>query len=435
MTSEDSPSPTPAPRRTALLAVAVAVVATLVAWVRTDPVARGTLWAEDGRVFLADAWTHGLGEALLKPYDGYLHVVPRVLAEFVATVVPVTHAALAVTAASCLVAGVTAALVLVCSGTVTTSTPARLALAGLTVLVPSLPVEVLGNLANVHWFGLWLTPWLLLHRPRTRTGLVGAGVVGLLVGLTEVQALYFVPLVLLGWRDRRGWPARAGLLVGLAAQGVTMLTSPRRAALGDVPELRNVVAGYLADVVLPLWLGTPEVVTAVLRTAGWTVALVALVPSALALLLALRRGAGDLRLAAVVLPAASLVTWGVPVVLNRMPWDWSRPQPGDPVLEMVRYAPVSQMLLASGLVLGATLVGAARWRRAAVGALAALLLVASAVAWRPSTQQRADGPEWADEVPGGREACATPGTEEVALPISPETWVSPVPCEVLGQGG
>lgn len=413
------------------VAVATSLAAALIAWIRMDSVARGTLWAEDGRVFLAQAWSDGAVKTVFRSYDGYLHLIPRLLAGLVAEVVPVTHTALAITVVACLIAGATAGAVFVCTGSLTDRMSVRIALAALTVLIPSLPVEVFGNLANVHWFLLWLTPWLLLYRPNTDKGLVGAGILGLLIGLTEIQALYFLPILLWHGRDPRVRPARIGLLVGLAAQSVTMFTSPRRGAVGSVPEPLNVMQGYLADVVLPLWLGTPEDVTAALRSFGWILAIVALIPSGLALLIALRRATGALRVAAIVLPIASLVTWSIPVVLNRMPFDWSRPAPGQPILQMVRYAPVPQMLLASGLVIGAMLVGSATWHR--VVTVAAVALLAAAVWWRPSTQLRAEGPVWSEQVRTGQTNCATAGARVVELEIAPEPWVATVPCEVLAS--
>jgi hypothetical protein len=44
-------------------------------------VERPGIWAEDGTHFLPDAMTHGLG-SLLIPFEGYVHVIPRIVALF-----------------------------------------------------------------------------------------------------------------------------------------------------------------------------------------------------------------------------------------------------------------------------------------------------------------------------------------------------------------
>src|SRR5665647_648206 len=64
-----------------LLAVTIVLAATLIAWLRLDPVTHQTMWAEDGSVFLTQASHAGRFETVLLPYAGYLHVVPRLIAE------------------------------------------------------------------------------------------------------------------------------------------------------------------------------------------------------------------------------------------------------------------------------------------------------------------------------------------------------------------
>src|SRR5687767_14913065 len=60
------------------LLIAVAVVAIL--GVRKyDTLINPQLWAEDGGLFLIEAELHGWG-VVFKPYEGYLHVLPRAVA-------------------------------------------------------------------------------------------------------------------------------------------------------------------------------------------------------------------------------------------------------------------------------------------------------------------------------------------------------------------
>ena len=131
---------------------------------------------------------------------------------------------------------------------------ARLALGAVTVLVPAAPIEVSGNAANLHWYFLWLAPWLLMAAPtRWLTG-IALGVVALLAGLTEIQVALFVPLVLVEARNRYRLPVVVGLLLGVAAQVVATLTSPRSDPYGSPPNLHDLVEAYPVHVVVPVWM-------------------------------------------------------------------------------------------------------------------------------------------------------------------------------------
>ncbi len=81
--------------------------------------------------------------------------------------------------------------------------PFRLVLAAVPVVLPLAPVEISGNVANLHWYAMALVPWLFSYRARTWWG---SGVVALLTlaaTLTELQTVLFLPLLALAW-----WPAR-----------------------------------------------------------------------------------------------------------------------------------------------------------------------------------------------------------------------------------
>ncbi len=84
-------APSPRADPDLLAALAVLVAATLLAWSRLSPVARDTLWAEDATRFLHVDDRDGLGATLLRPYAGYLHVVPRLLAALVLRVADLPH--------------------------------------------------------------------------------------------------------------------------------------------------------------------------------------------------------------------------------------------------------------------------------------------------------------------------------------------------------
>ena len=118
-------------------------------------------------------------------------------------------------------------MVFVCTRDVIPWLPGRVLIAGLTVLAPLAPREVLGNAANVHSLVLWTVFWMLLYTPRTRAGSIALGIVALLGAATEIQCLFLLPLALIRWRDRRRWPMLAGLGAGLAMQLFVTLFWPR----------------------------------------------------------------------------------------------------------------------------------------------------------------------------------------------------------------
>lgn len=300
------------------LVCAFGAVAAVVAWARLTPTTRGTLWAEDGRVFLQDAVHAPAFSTVLRPYDGYLHVVPRFVASVVAAAVPAAWWAVTICALACAIAGAVAAGVLVLSRTSGLAPAARLVAATATVLAPALPLEVLGNLANLHWFFLWLAPWLVLHVPSRRRSVWPLALLALVVALSEVQALYVVPLLLVRRRERRLWPIRGALLLGLVAQAVAVLTTTRSAPVGALPEPAAVVVGYLVNACMTVWVGGPGAITRLVSWAGWGVTALFGLPLVLAVVTTWRGSPRRRWLVLGGLVASGLV-WTVAFVLNRPP--------------------------------------------------------------------------------------------------------------------
>jgi hypothetical protein len=165
------------------------------------------VWAEDGAVFLSTAYRMPYRVALATPYAGYLQVVPRSLATFT-TAFPVRDAAW-VLAASAAAARVAVSLfVFRASSGHLRSTWVRAMLAAAVVVLPVGGLEVLDNIANLHWFFTFAAFWAVLWRPSRRWESALAGVVVIVaVGSDPLTAL-LLPLVLLraisvrGWRDQ-----------------------------------------------------------------------------------------------------------------------------------------------------------------------------------------------------------------------------------------
>jgi hypothetical protein len=154
-----------------------------------------TIWAEDGQVFLAQAVALPVDRAFSTLYAGYLHAVPRVLAELAAALpLPVADAVLSGGAA--LIVAALALLIYRASAGHIRSTVIRAALAGAVVLVPVGQAEVTNNAANLHWFLMFAAFWVLLWRPRHPLALATGALVVFLAGASDPLTILLAPLAL-----------------------------------------------------------------------------------------------------------------------------------------------------------------------------------------------------------------------------------------------
>lgn len=429
----------------AVQAAALGLVLAVIAWLRLDSTTRATVWAEDGAVFLGARLASGPVDSVLQVYAGYLHVVPRLLTELAVLVAPVDDYAQVVTALSCAVAGAVGAGVFVCSRPLVHSPLVRVALAAATVLVPAAPIEVMGNLANLHWYLLWLSPWLLLARPSRWRWSVVLGVVALLVGLTEIQAALFVPLAVVTLRDRRSWPAVIGLTTGVVAQVVASVAHPRPGPVSEAPSVLDLAKGYLVDVVLPIWHPSGRGAGHLLTGGGWAGATALAAPF---VLLTVAVAAVAVRsLVRRRRPAPTAPLWIAIVLGATVPYVASMVVNSSPLLAYdsldlsvvaarapQRYGVVPGLFLVAGVLLWADrwVARATTWRRATGYALVAVTVATLAWHARVDGTYRSGGPTWASGVAAARAACAE-GAPAVPVGAAPQygPWMVTVPCDVL----
>lgn len=418
------------------LAGAVGLVVALLAWFRMSAVTRSTIWAEDGPIFLVAALrTPEPWGTVFFPYDGYLHVGPRIIAELVTFWLPPERYAVALTAASCVVVAALCAVVFVLSREVLDALVLRLVVAVVPVLVPSVAREVLGNIANLHWFFLWATPWLLLGRARTRGGAWLLGVLALVTTLTEVQAAYFAPLLLWRLRDTRTWPVKAGYLLGGLGQAIALATTHRAPPASPSPTFHDIVAGYLVNAVMSLWVGSSEAVTSVVARFGFRAAALLALPSAVALVVALARGRTVQRVAVLAFTLASGVVWVGTFVVNHPGYVYPQPGPdGQPELVVLRYAAVPAMFLLAALLVAVSTLPWRWWSAAVTAGLGVPLVVASVLNFVPADATRAGGPVWLQQVAAARQLCLTTGAAEEPMQVAP-ILTATVPCDVLTGSG
>lgn len=427
-----------------MVPIVLGVLTASLAWVRLPAIARDTLWAEDGRNFLQDALNLGPLNSLFVPYAGYLHTLPRIVAALTVQFMPVQLFALSMTFGACLLAGIMAAIVYVCSADVITWIPARVLIAALTVLAPLAPREVLGNMANLHSLVLWTIMWVLLYRPRTRAGSIAIAVFVLLGALTEIESVFLLPLLLWRPRDRSRWVVRSAYLVGVAAQLCVTVIWPRGQSGHPPVDFWSIPYGYLINAVMPVWVQQDSIGAAV-AWGGPALCIALALPFAVAAFVVLRLGSAIQRVAATALIAGSVVVYSVSIVENPNTfYDYAVMSTAQ--LEsvwLVRYGVVPSMMLC-GLVLLAAGVIVARRRSAVrlpaprrsvhglivtpvVVGLVALLLVQ----FFPQGTRRSYGPEWQPQIPTLSSQCESlPDSQSVRFRET-INWSVTVPCGLL----
>lgn len=406
-----------------VLVPVIALVATAAAWLRLSPMTRGTLWAEDLWVFLGNglSW-HTVPAALVTPYGGYLQTVPRVLAALVAHLVPISHWAPAIALAACAVVGVVTAVVFVCASQILGSRWLAIMVAAITVLVPLGSHEVLGDLANVHWFVVWMTPWVLLYRPATRWGAIILAAILFLGALSEITIVLFLPLLAWRWRDRSLWVVRIPFVVACVAEGFAELAAPRAQAVGPQLTFGDFFQGYLVNAVLTIVSPIRTDVGVLLHNQGIVLAIVLVALAAALATYVLVRGDARQRILAVVVVIVSPGLFGLALKLNPAGSyayaHLSAAALSDPWL--VRYGVVPSMFLLALVPLAAAVYAtrhADTRRRTIVVAAAAIILAVPLLAHAAPTpdQLRANGPAFAPQVAASLNACRASGAPQTFL--------------------
>ncbi|WP_066515873.1 hypothetical protein [Curtobacterium ammoniigenes] len=424
-----------------LVPIGVIALPSALAWSRLPAIARGTLWGEDGKFFLADNLQHGSLGSLFIPYQGYLHLVPRLIVDVAVHITPIGDFARTITAITVLVVGGVGALVYVLSRDVIDAPAMRLALAVVPALAPLSPVEILGNAANLHSFLLYLTPWLFLARPRTWWTAAALGGVAVLVGLTEIQTILFVPLLALRRPSLRSLPVTAAALVAACCQVVTSLLYPRTPPAGATDSVRDVAVGYVLEPFAQSFVGNSASVGAAVARWGALVVVVPFLGALGYLAVALWRGSARHRLLIGALLWGSAITWSASVLVNHIVEfrfaEYTAAQLR--ALGTSRYAAVGSLFLLAALVVATDVyLGAAERPLRLIGWAAAVgVVVVFVVNVVPSTTTRDQGPLWSPQIQNARVACAAhnapPGILIQEAPHPP--WSVVIPCAMIERVG
>jgi hypothetical protein len=195
-----------------LIAMGLGLLALALFLRKPDALLNPQLWAEDGSIFLVQNEQYGLG-AWFRPYMGYLHVIPRMVAWAAGFAEPRWIPALYAGAAF----GICGAVIARCWSP-RLELPAKSWLAIPFLLAPHTG-EILVVLTNVQWVtALVLVQQTFMRAPATRRGRVLELGLLVLVGLTGPFALVAWPLLAWkAWRHRERFAVAELIVVSLAA--------------------------------------------------------------------------------------------------------------------------------------------------------------------------------------------------------------------------
>jgi hypothetical protein len=409
-----------------VVAVVVAVGAGVLQLVRQPGSALDSPWAEDGRIFLTDAWAHPFLHEILAPYAGYDAVYPRLVSALAA------HLAVGDAAAVMALGGALATAVgvgLVVAGTEghVESVILRGLLGAGVAAFPVAGIEVAAATCNAQWWLMAASFTCLLWRPRTIAGELLPAAALFLAASNDPIVGVLLPLALLRWialpTVRDNVPGLA-LVVGLVGQ-LPSLVHPTLQAATTKPSVGELIHAWLYRVPEQAVLG-PQL-PAHLGIAGGVLAGLVVV-AALGCAVAGGGRRGWVAIGAVV---ATLPLFAVPVYLR-----WSSVYLDKRIATGgTRYSLAPIALCLTAIVLGLDALRT-RHRGATITLTVALsvLLTVCAITGGSATHTRT--PSWSAQLPAARTACrAAGGSGVTALTVSPTfTWRALVPCRVLSSG-
>jgi hypothetical protein len=430
----------------AVLALLVGLVAFVVAVTRLPRNRWDTLYAEDGRVFLANAASAPLRH-LLEPYGGYLQLVPRIIGAIVASVLPPRLWAYGSNGLTALCTAVVAGAVVFYSAGVVRSKVCRALLGLLTVFLPLFGFQVIDSSANVHSLLLWLGFWVVLWPVTHARGALLAALVILAIALSEPQCVFLIPVAVFQLVTiRGGWSKVPALFlgVGLVAQAVAGVVAGRSMSVppGQRLSIGRLLKDYLFVTPLPFWDADHAFLVAAIGRLHSFAGVLAVLPviGCLVLLVGLRCWAqllvSALALSVSVAATTSSLWINTSVFFDPVYLELDRE---DPKALTLRYG------VAAGLLFGAVLLLTldALWRRhrrAGVGAAAVLALVV-VLPWAgtysvPSAPLSPSGGNarfpargWVPRLDAARAECSgRPASSTVAIPITPSNWSIDLTC-------
>jgi hypothetical protein len=172
----------------------------VVLWLRRpDSLLNAQFWAEDGGVFFREQVLLGFGKALVRPYSGYLHAIPRIIAAAICMLpvrwVPLGFnlCTLSLEAISC------SAFFWPCYRKVIASDLLRATCCLVATASIVAGSELIATLSNVQWYLCILS--LLLILVTTRRLEIGLTILQVCIAFTAPLTLLYVPFLL--WQTKK----------------------------------------------------------------------------------------------------------------------------------------------------------------------------------------------------------------------------------------
>ena len=399
---------------------------------RLEGVDRGLIWAEDGRDFLSAAYVSGIGSTLFEPYAGYIHVVPRLASEFVATFAPLDQVGYWINTLGALVwSGAAVVTFVFTRGRL--RMPLRV-LAWLFVLIlPIGSMEVATNIANAHWFLDFAVLMVFFSRSGSTARIVLGSVVAVAAATSDPLSIIVLPLVLVRLAlipKLRENIVSIAFVAALVLQLVIDTTTTRNQSPAFFPLGLSKI--YVVRVVWQTFTG-PLWGTQIERSIGLVVPVIVGLLIVLALVAVIVRHRPEAGFAAVTLAASIFFTLLVSVLTWKVV---SAPALGQEVYWGSRYWVVPSLLLIMavlGAMEAALPTGALRWNApTVVSAVVLLVLLASSVSnfQTPGYKVGPDQPQKLREV---EDFCAEHPAETAAVQIAPSPWTLPIPCVTVNS--
>lgn len=422
--------------RWSILAIALAVpvlTLALLGWHRDTP-AWDRLYAEDGRDFIGDAQTLSLAESIVTPYNGYLHLLPRLLGALFVELDPSAWGAATSIAAALIRVSFALALLVMTRGLVPALAP-RLALVAIALFGGYSAGETLNNICNLQWFLVPVALVAMMRMSPSRMHAVTATGLGVLAALSSPIAAVIIPLAVVRLIAATRWTDRVAPLVFLPAIAVQLsfvLTQGSRSR----PEgwsVPNILDGYWLSVMANTLFGTGPT-RWLFGTLGWTfVAFVIVLIAGIGVSLIVTRA--PLFGAVVVLVAMSAIVW---VGSASFAASTINTMAGSNLTLTTRYSVSPILLLATALAAAFGLAfrsasglppGARRLVRIVTATLGAFAVVAALGAYGVGFRERPErvGPSWFGEADRIATECAR-GADSVEVALTPGHWRMEVYC-------
>ena len=225
--------------------IAVFVIAgALIISRRPDAIFHPQFWAEDGRVWFAEAYNLGWFSALFRTWTGYFLTLPRLAAAF-ALLVPFSRAPLLLNLVAIAIQALPVNILISSRSSAWGTLGVRAMLAAAFIGLPSSP-EIHANITNAQWL-LSFSAFLLIvaSPPKSLSGKLFDLAVILLSGLTGPFCIFLVPIAAyVAYRDREPWrriPVYVLAVSSLLQASALLFVSPAARAqfgvLGPTPAV------------------------------------------------------------------------------------------------------------------------------------------------------------------------------------------------------